>query len=664
MNTKKKKPIQKFKPPKSLDNWVWGDYTIDTDGQIVTESGNRSGYKCPFPDCQHEGQTKRKDTFRKHMKTHSVDWKIPTMKEKCSFCQKALDPNPQKKKDHHDICRKVNPRNQNNNTEQEIEHSVNENEAEENLKAEIANLNQRCEGEKNEKEKLQADILALTQNMHQVSMSLTVIQNQKEKDTQMFEGALEEEKAKVLQLKELLKNCEDENKAVQNHMEKDIANLQHKYEQKKSEKVNLVRDTNSVTDKLRQVYEEEKIKVFQLRELLKESENRKESEIADLTDNLNQVNLRLADLKIQHEKEKVQVAQLTDLLKQVTQERKTMNTDLRGIKSNLNVANKKLMDQEAFYKEREADMIEQKNRLKDKLEKEQDEKKETISELVLLRQTVLEQASHLKKEKFKLAHSMTLSLKLRGLSEFQVDGPEAVLIGTGTFGDILRAKQNGEYIAIKRSKNVVGIDMITEAEVMCSIDHQNIMKITGFRISPEDMAISMELMDMDLASFMDLKGEEDTNPAWRRRVIKDTCRAVDHIHRLDIIHRDLKPQNFLVKSHPSLTVALADFGICVVGRKAKGYAGTRGYVAPEVLDEETDYDNKIDDFSLGAILYEVVANDALIQDLESYEEAKKPTTRWNLMKVEMQLEARFIEKLLKVNPKNRKTAGFILDKLF
>lgn len=663
MNTKKKKPNQKIKPPKSLDNWVWGDYTTDTDGHIVTESGNRSGYKCPFPGCEHESQTKRKDTFRKHMKTHSVDWKIPTMKEKCSFCHKALDPNPQKKKDHHDICRKVNRKNQNNNTDPEIEQSVDENEADENVKAEIANLKQKCESEKNEKEKLQADILALTENMHQVSMSLTKIQNQKEKDTQMYEGALEEEKAKVLHLTELLKNCEDANKAVQNHMEKDIANLQHKYEEKKSEKVNLERDTISKTDKLRQVYEEEKTKVFQLRELLKHSENRKESEIVDLTDNLNQVNLRIAELKNQHEKEKVKVAQLTDLLKEVTQERKNMNTDLRVIKSNLDVADKKLMDQEAYYKEREAEMIEQNNKLKYKLEKEQDENKETKSELVLLRQTVLEQASHLKKEKIKLAQIMTVSLKLRGLSEFQVDGPEADLIGSGTFGEIFRAKQHGEYIAIKRSKEVVGIDIITEAEVMCSLDHQNVMKITGFRISLEDMAISMELMDMDLARFMDLKGE-DTNPAWRRRVIKHTCRAVDYIHRLDIIHRDLKPQNFLVKLKPTLTVALADFGICVVGRKAKGYAGTRGYTAPEMLDEETEYDSKIDDFSLGSILYEVVANDALIQDLESYEETKNPTTRWNLMKAEMQIEARVIEMLLKVNPMHRKTAGFILDRLF
>ena len=85
MNKKKTKKVKLPKAPKSIDDWVWGNYHIDEKDNIVTEPGADSGFKCPFPTCNRESKTKRKERFRDHLRTHNVNWKIPSMKEKKKY---------------------------------------------------------------------------------------------------------------------------------------------------------------------------------------------------------------------------------------------------------------------------------------------------------------------------------------------------------------------------------------------------------------------------------------------------------------------------------------------------------------------------------------------------------------------------------------------------
>ena len=120
MNQNKMKKKKMPKAPKSLHNWVWGNFTINEKDQIVTDPGNDSGYKCPFPEYLRECETKRKDVFRKHIRTHKLNWTIPTIKEKCAYCEKSLDPNPQKKKIHIEVC----PANVNVEEEEEVDNVV------------------------------------------------------------------------------------------------------------------------------------------------------------------------------------------------------------------------------------------------------------------------------------------------------------------------------------------------------------------------------------------------------------------------------------------------------------------------------------------------------------------------------------------------------------
>jgi len=82
--------------------------------------------------------------------------------------------------------------------------------------------------------------------------------------------------------------------------------------------------------------------------------------------------------------------------------------------------------------------------------------------------------------------------------------------------------------------------------------------------------------------------------------------AVTYLHNKRIVHRDLKPENIFVVSDIAVPrVVIGDFGLADYleeGASLSGVVGTLAYSAPEVLTGK-DYDNKVDAWSLGAMLY-------------------------------------------------------------
>jgi eukaryotic-like serine/threonine-protein kinase len=98
------------------------------------------------------------------------------------------------------------------------------------------------------------------------------------------------------------------------------------------------------------------------------------------------------------------------------------------------------------------------------------------------------------------------------------------------------------------------------------------------------------------------------------RIALDTARALGHAHREGVLHRDIKPENLLLTRDGSTLVA--DFGIAKAlsdsdsALTATGLSvGTPAYMSPEQAAGESNLDARSDLYSLGCVLYEMLAGE-------------------------------------------------------
>ena len=105
------------------------------------------------------------------------------------------------------------------------------------------------------------------------------------------------------------------------------------------------------------------------------------------------------------------------------------------------------------------------------------------------------------------------------------------------------------------------------------------------------------------------------------------CEGVQHAHHKGIIHRDLKPSNVLVVEEDNRAKPkIIDFGIAkaltqrltdkTLYTQIGHIVGTLSYVAPEQADSgAVDIDTRADIYSLGVLLYELIAGRRPLDDL-------------------------------------------------
>ncbi|GAB1220360.1 hypothetical protein ENUP19_0052G0014 [Entamoeba nuttalli] len=141
---------------------------------------------------------------------------------------------------------------------------------------------------------------------------------------------------------------------------------------------------------------------------------------------------------------------------------------------------------------------------------------------------------------------------------------------------------------------------------------------------------------------------------------KQIVMGVSAIHQHCIIHGDLKPGNILKEKD---TMKIGDFGLARTNTDYKSkILGTIGYAAPEIVTG--NYDNKIDIYSLGIILYEMclspTTRSEFIYNLDRLKNQRKIN---GTVENQYQMYKELILEMTEPNPKDRPTIDEVLKKL-
>ena len=194
------------------------------------------------------------------------------------------------------------------------------------------------------------------------------------------------------------------------------------------------------------------------------------------------------------------------------------------------------------------------------------------------------------------------------------------LIGTGGAAAVYEARRlglrgPGERVACKvmhtarrdepRDREQVRQEAVLGLRVTAG--HRNLVEILDFfDDAQEQHCIVMELVDG--ASVAELRGQDRRlSYAVTRRVAVEVLEALAYLHGRGVLHRDLSPRNILVTAGG--VVKVADLGIARVMEQGLVHTGilrgTPMYVAREAI-ELLPLDARVDLFSLGAVLYDLV----------------------------------------------------------
>jgi serine/threonine-protein kinase len=96
------------------------------------------------------------------------------------------------------------------------------------------------------------------------------------------------------------------------------------------------------------------------------------------------------------------------------------------------------------------------------------------------------------------------------------------------------------------------------------------------------------------------------------RIARDVAFGLDFAHQSGVLHRDVKPENILIDASTGRSL-LGDFGIAKalahssLGTGPGTFVGTPRYMSPEQVTGERDIDARSDIYSLGIVVYEMLA---------------------------------------------------------
>ena len=191
-------------------------------------------------------------------------------------------------------------------------------------------------------------------------------------------------------------------------------------------------------------------------------------------------------------------------------------------------------------------------------------------------------------------------------------------IGQGGIGEVFLTEhiaRPGFPVAIKiltpsAQQNTTLVErFIREAKACITLEHPRIIKVFEIGIHNKRPFFAMEYIEgKTLDQYLKAHGSIPYRSALK--IAGHIALGLAYAHAHHIIHRDLKPGNIMLEN-ANHNVKIIDFGLAKMLDESTltmthHLVGTPRYMAPEQMKRSRDIDERVDIYSLGAILYHMI----------------------------------------------------------
>jgi serine/threonine protein kinase len=192
-------------------------------------------------------------------------------------------------------------------------------------------------------------------------------------------------------------------------------------------------------------------------------------------------------------------------------------------------------------------------------------------------------------------------------------------LGEGGMGEVYKAQDTklDRFVALKFLPSQLTATeedkarFIQEAKAASAMNHPNVCTIYSIEEYNSQLFISMEYVEGKT-----LKDKKDH--LSEKQILEIGIQVAEGLaaaHEKGIVHRDIKPENIMIRKDG--IVQIMDFGLAKLYKegnvsrltKAGSTVGTMGYMSPEQI-QGLDVDHRTDIFSLGVVLYELLAGES------------------------------------------------------
>ncbi|XP_063674324.1 SNF-related serine/threonine-protein kinase-like isoform X16 [Bolinopsis microptera] len=244
------------------------------------------------------------------------------------------------------------------------------------------------------------------------------------------------------------------------------------------------------------------------------------------------------------------------------------------------------------------------------------------------------------------------------------------VLGKGHYGIVRLARHvfSGQMVAVKvidktKLDQRETDHLLKEVQCMKLVRHPNVVRLYHVITTKNKLYLVLELgSGGDLLDYLnkmpDGIGEERT-----REYFGQIIRAIAYCHHLHIVHRDLKPENIIFNEDYSV-LKLTDFGFSnefSPGEKLMTYCGSWKYSAPEILLQEEYDPPAVDVWSLGVMLFQMVAGRLPFSEVNQSETLTKIMDGSYEMPDEISDDLKdLLSRMIVVDPKDRITVDEVL----